>query len=271
MIKFIKNCFPDFIIIGAQKGGTSALHFYLSQHPDIEGSLPKELHYFDIEKYKGKDLNWYKCHFKKTWFSSKKIFEATPSYIYNESIAKELHNIKPDVKLIICLRNPIDRAYSAWNMYKLIFDKNKGEIFKNEDLYLSIYDALYKGRVNFPSFEEAIKIEEELFSTDNLEPAILRRGLYYEQIKSYLKYFKLNDIKLIDSNDLKLNTMNEINSVCEFIGVKPFKKSQVNLKKVHKLSYADKMNNETRKKLNLFYKDSNENLFKLINRDLNWK
>jgi hypothetical protein len=113
---------PNFMIIGTQKSATTTLFYYLNSHPKLEGSWPKELHFFSKYMYHGKDIEWYRKHFT----SLKKnplFFEASPNYVYYESVAQELKRNFPAIKLILILRNPINRAFSAWNMYQEHFVK----------------------------------------------------------------------------------------------------------------------------------------------------
>ena len=123
-----KRSFPDFIIIGAQKSGTTSMYAYLEQHPDIIGSLNKEIHFFDggtnpkVDNFK-KGINWYKAHFPLCEnVENKKIFEASPLYIFSPLVPKRIANYIPKVKVIALLRNPSDRAISHYfhnNNYKL--------------------------------------------------------------------------------------------------------------------------------------------------------
>ena len=114
---------PSFLIIGAQKSGTSALHHYLSQHQDILSPLKKELHYFDNRQLN--PISDYLKQFPKNYFSRKISFESTPRYLYFPGTAKKISSFNPKMKFIILIRNPAKRAYSAWNMYKQISKNNK--------------------------------------------------------------------------------------------------------------------------------------------------
>ena len=102
MVIFKKRYFPDFMIIGAQKSGTSTLHFLLGQHPALVGSKPKEIHYFDQLPEERKSLEWYKSHFTRLYFERRKLFfESTPSYIYHNHIPAELFALNPSMKFIV--------------------------------------------------------------------------------------------------------------------------------------------------------------------------
>ena len=134
---------PDFLIIGAARSGTTSLYQYLTEHPSIIPGVGKEIYFFD-KKFK-KGINWYKSFFP-TKFSMAIIKnkqktkcitgEATPRYLHYPHAPKRIFEFLPKIKLIVLLRNPIDRAYSHYQM-----EVSSG----NEEL----------------SFEESIEKEEE--------------------------------------------------------------------------------------------------------------
>ena len=108
----------DFIIAGTQKGGTTALDEYFRSHQNICMADKKEVHFFDEDRYfEKKSPNYSKYH---KYFSpndySQVIGEATPIYMYLSKAIERIHVYNPQIKLIIILRNPIDRAFSHWNM-----------------------------------------------------------------------------------------------------------------------------------------------------------
>jgi hypothetical protein len=113
---------PDFIIIGGQRCGTTSLFNYLTQHPDVFPSCPKEVHYFSIHYHKG--VNWYRSHFPLVMQKSyverghDRRFvagEATPYYIAHPHAPQRIAETVPEAKLIVLLRNPVDRAYSHYH------------------------------------------------------------------------------------------------------------------------------------------------------------
>lgn len=134
--------FPDFIIIGAQKGGTSSLFSYLKQHSQLQLPDKKEIHFFDNDYQKG--VNWYRSHFPMKIFDNIKTGEATPYYLFHPHAPQRIFQHCPKVKLIVMLRNPTDRAYSHYMM------QNKRKI-----------DPL-------PTFEEAIDAEESRLRVETL-------------------------------------------------------------------------------------------------------
>lgn len=110
-----KGKFPDFLIIGAQKAGTTSLFHYLSQHPSVQPPSTKEIHYYDIHYHKG--ANWYKKIFKLV-NKDKITGEATPYYLFHPFVPERVHRDNPDTKIIVLLRHPGERAFSHYQMMR---------------------------------------------------------------------------------------------------------------------------------------------------------
>ncbi|MDX1620818.1 MAG: sulfotransferase [Nitriliruptorales bacterium] len=104
---------PDFLIVGAQRAGTTSLFNYLSASPDIYPSAVKEIHFFDNNYAKGR--LWYRSFFPLGARSStKRTGEATPYLLFHPSAPDRVEAVIPDVHVIVLLRNPVDRAYSHY-------------------------------------------------------------------------------------------------------------------------------------------------------------
>lgn len=174
---------PDLIIIGVQKAGTASLRYYLNQHPDIQ-MLMREGHFF--ENNPKPNMNEYYRWFGK--MKAKIVGEKTPSYIFLSYIPKIIHKYLPNVKLIMMVRDPADRAYSEYNMLRL------NGIEKND-------------------FSYAIR---------NYPRSYLQRGMYAKQYKNLLRYFKEEQILLLKAENLKNNKLETLNKVYRFLDVEEF-------------------------------------------------
>src|SRR6056297_310721 len=160
---------PDFIGIGTMKAASSWIFYNLKKHPEICGAKRKEVHFFDRHKYK-KGLKFYSKFFKHC-DENKIKGEFTPSYIYDKEAPGRIHDNLPEVKIIACLRNPVDRAYSE---YRFSIEK-KGKL----RWYSGFLTALQKDR----TFRE--------------------KGFYYKQLKKYFNLFPKENIKIMIFDDLK--------------------------------------------------------------------
>jgi hypothetical protein len=279
--KFINSQKPDFLIIGAQKAGTTSLHYYLHQHPLLQGALGKELSFFSNDHNYDLGSEWYHSHFKdiRNPYPSKKtlFFESTPEYIYNKTALKRIYKYNRNLKLIIVLREPVSRAYSAWNMFRDFKSRPNG-----------IPEALYKGYIknkknnlfkelysteSFPTFEEAVESElDKINKTPNLtEPSFIRRGLYYEQINFLFTLFDESQLLVLDFNEFQNDKVKILNKTLQFLGKEDFD-WKTNLKDItyNKRPYKNKIDETTKQRLKTLFKPHNKSLFKMINQKFDW-
>jgi len=297
----MKNKLPNFLIVGAAKSGTSSLHNYLNQHPEVfmpsynkEGMKVKEPRFLikDLVQHRLHNGVWSWEEYKSLFNDVKdetSIGESTVLYLYYYKHA--IDNIKKylgkNVKIIIMLRNPTDRAYSA-------------------------FQHVSRGLKEQNSFEEALKIEKGRMDKDSgLTPMTMYKemGLYYDMVRAYKENFK--NIHIIFYEDFRDDTEGEIKNIFKFLGLslsanidfvsrhnvggKRWKNEKMKhvfmqnnplksaLKKVIPKSLrkgvrdtlisasTDKvapMKENTRIKLNAFFKDDIKKLSDLLNRDL---
>jgi sulfotransferase family protein len=269
----LKKHAPDFIIAGAQKSGTSSLYHYLSQHPNLLASTPKEVRYFDRDDNFRKGKNWYHRSFinlngdKENYL----CFEATPEYLYRSFAAKRIHDEYPNLKVIAILRSPVKRAYSAWNMYRHFLDVKRipqGYVHKQEN---NLVTEFFKAK-QFPSFEEAIDSELIKIKNDSPleEPALLRRGIYLAQIQRFHNLFGKDKVLVLGIGDLKQNRKEVLNTVLRFLNLEESDWTFLQDEKINIGNYSNKMNKETEDRLNKFYEPHNTALFEYLGTKLNW-
>jgi hypothetical protein len=262
---------PGFLIIGAQKCATTSLHAYLRQHKDLRGAKPKEIHYFDRDIHAGKTLEQYRQHFVGA--RGKCYYESSPSYLYAPGTAREIHAAYPDIKLVAVLRDPVKRAYSAWNHYKQLFENGKyrtliGRGMRREGSLL--YARFYEGRKSFPAFRECIDIELELMESGaGFEPALLRRGLYLDQLEVYWRYFPARQMLILGFQDVIKDTATTLARVAGFLGVRDVSWNASMFKAKNSREYCAPIREEDRLFLEDFYERPNRALFDAVGK-LNW-
>ena len=200
---------PNFLLIGAQKAGTTALSHYLTQHPQIYMSSIKEPGFFDFENeppsFKGPgDLALY-TSVVTTLDDYSKLFdqvsneiaigEATTWYLYSKKAPERIKHYLPDAKLIAILRNPIDRAYSGF-MHAIRDERETLE------------------------FAEALAIEDQRIA-DNWEYLWRYRkmGFYSEQLERYFANFSRDQIRVYLHEDLCENPQGLLQDIFDFLGV----------------------------------------------------
>ena len=244
---------PDLIVIGVMRSGTTSLYHYLGQHPCILKSAYDELGYFD-DNY---DLGeyWYRSLFPSV-FQKRKLeknngkfmtYDVTPFYIYNKKIPKRIHETLPNSKIIVILRNPIDRAYSNFLGTQ---EKKFEDVIANEKRNIGNID-----RTN----------EEEYYKF--VHNSLLARGFYAEQLEKWYKIFPKDHILIIKSEEFARDTKKIMNEIFQFLELKNYNIPDISKK--NKIHY-EPMKKETRKDLIEYFRPYNKKLYSLVGRDFDW-
>jgi hypothetical protein len=190
----------DFLIAGVQKGGTSALHAFLSRHPRIFLPRVKELHLFDDESvdWKAPDYRRLERHFAAK-HPLQIAGDATPIYSYWRPSAGRIQRYNPNIRMILLLRNPVLRAYAHWAM----------EVSRNND-QLTFREAIRGGRRRVTQDAEIAGCHR-IFS-------YVERGFYGEQIDRLLKFFSPDQILFVKTEDLWNRHVETLDGICDFLG-----------------------------------------------------
>ena len=217
--------FSNYIfIVGAQKAGTTSLYSYFNQRPELVGGEIKEKSFFSLDSFYEKGDKYYRSLFP---IGSRYAcgIDATPEYLYYGKCASRIHAFAPDAKIIVLLREPVSRALSAFNMYHQLVRKQffRESIRQGNKHTQDFFIPIIEGKVE-PALRYFLDRELEIMSHDRKaeEPSLIRRGLYAPQLERYIRLFGRENVLILFSNDLKSDTHNTVNKVCEFIGLKPF-------------------------------------------------
>lgn len=284
---------PSFIIIGVQKGGSSSLFHYLMQHPSIlknelgntknlpkegylskkENKVKKEMHYFDRHFDKGIRGYRSKFPFPKYFSFGKKYItgEATPDYISHPRVPQRVYNLIPKVKLILLLRNPVDRAYSHYIHHVVGRTKETRPadkaIFGDDQMVREERKRIIKHFDYQSSFYERY--------------SYLYRGIYIEHIQTWLNVFDREQLLILKSEDMYSNPNKIYQEVLNFLELpgyelreyevfKPRNTERLEFKKKSNSQLENKMSMPLRKKLSDYYRPYNEKLYKYLDRDFGW-
>lgn len=216
----------DFLVIGAQKSGTTALYSYLKNHNEIGLAYEKEMHFFDDEKFfqNNKNVSYtkYEASVKEKSGKERIFGEITPAYLYWQNSCERIWEYNKEIKLIAILRNPIERAYSHWNM-----SREKG--FEQH----SFYDAIH---LEAQRQKESLPFQSKVFS-------YVDRGFYAEQIRRFKRFFDDNQILFLKYEDFKINQKESLNTIFEFLGVDATN-YEYEHKIIHKREYESKISSE---------------------------
>lgn len=238
----------DFLVVGAQKAGTSALDHYLRQHPQI--AMPprqKELHFFDDDRQfeRGKpDYRRYERHWDKSQ-RGKTRGEVTPIYMFWPDSPRRIYRYNPQIKLIAVLRNPVERAFSHWHM-----EKERG----NEKL----------------DFGDAIGEEQERLSggsAHNLRVySYLHRGFYARQVEELMRHFDQEQLCFIKYETFLHEARKTLNQLFEFLEVQPGSQD-FQPREVFKTDYQSQISSTTRRELSEVFEDDIRKLEKILDWD----
>ena len=256
---------PDYMIIGFAKCGTTSLHEYLIQHPLIYPPLGKEIDYFDRLYSRG--INWYRAKFplKTQKFFVKNILkkefvtgEATPRYLEHPNALMRIKKILPNEKFIVLVRNPIDRAFSHYNMN-----------LRNGYEYRSFEDAIKHEEERISGRYEKMNKNTNYYSWDYDLFAYREHGVYIKKLKKWLEVFPREQFLIIQSEEflekphtVYHKTLNFLNlPKWEPVGYQFFKKREYKEKKIDP---------EFRKNLQNYFEPYNEELYKLLDENFRW-
>jgi hypothetical protein len=203
----------DFIIAGTQKSGTSALYYYLKQHPEIALGKRKELHFFDNEEFfKRRKPNYNILHDQINYLPGSKITgDCTPIYMYWTPAMRRIWDYNPEMKIIVILRNPVKRAYSQWNMLK-----TNGEMALDFGDYILREGEL--ARKDLPNQSKTC--------------SCIDRGFYSGQLRRIFAFFRKEQVLILKYEYFKENQLEVINKILGFLEIDAnllnFREEQVN-------------------------------------------
>jgi len=249
---------PDFIIIGAQRSGTTSLYNYLAAHPHILPALMKEVHFFDLAFHKG--LSWYRANFPLA--PAKKgqprmiTGEASAYYIFHPHVPSRIATIFPSIKLILLLRNPVDRAYSHYqHEVKLGIE------------HLSFEEAIEQESARLTGDLEKLIRDETYSSFNHRHFSYLSRGRYIDQLKHWTRIFPKEQILMIKSEEFFESPQKSLSKVMNFLYLPDWHFSGF---KVHNQLQYHGMKPETRDRLSAYFDPFNQALGEYVGMDFGW-
>lgn len=178
---------PNLIVIGAQKCGTSGLHYYLGLHPEVSMSTPKELNFFIAERNWPRGLEWYSRHFDAT---ARCRGESSPNYTafpQHMGVPERMAEVVPDAKLIYIVRDPVERI-TAHYVHNFAKRREKGDL---------------RATLTHPN------------------TSYISRSKYFSQLQRFLDYYDRDQILVIENSRLRDDRAQTLREVFEFVGVDP--------------------------------------------------
>jgi hypothetical protein len=195
---------PDFMVIGAQRSGTSSLYRYLASHPEGRPSVRKETEYFTRSYARGPA--WYRAHF--TLRRSGRAFEATPDYLFHPLAPARVATDLPECRLVVLLREPAARARSHWqHMTRIGFE------------HLSFADALAAEPDRTAADLARLEAGQPVVEGPLLRYSYRARGYYADQLERWLAVFPAEQILVLRSEDLFRDPGATLTRVEQFVGL----------------------------------------------------
>ena len=249
---------PDFLIIGAQKSGTNSLYDLLSQHPGVERAITKELNYFNLHFEKG--IEWYRSQLPLPRRNEEQKLitgEATPDYLFYPDAARRAAQVVPQARLIVLLRNPVDRAYSHY------------------------HHQIRKGREPL-GFEAAIEAEEERLrgERDKMQDdehsksfnyrhfSYLSRGVYVDQLLRWSEFYGQEQMLVLKSEDFFERAPEILKLILDFLHLSDWKPETWKIR--NKGYYEQEINPATRRQLEEYFEPHNRRLYEYLGVDFGW-
>lgn len=237
----------SFLVGGVQKGGTTALDDWLRQQPDVRMATCKETHFFDTDGNFSRgtpDFDLYHAYFDRQPAAA--VGESTPAYCYWLPAAERVAKYNPRMKWILLLRDPVDRAYSHWNMMR------------------------ERGDENLP-FIRALAAEPERLSRA-MDPlawrrySYLDRGRYSTQVKRLWRQFGAEQVLVLRSEELWRDPARGLSQLCQFLEISTPEKLSIGVSRPGR--YASPVTTGERKFVQMELEDSNHELADLLRWDL---
>jgi hypothetical protein len=256
---------PDFVVIGAMRGGTTQFYMLLTKHPLIRRAASKELHFFDDPDRYARGIEWYRGCFpppmQKNGYETI-TGEATPRYLLDPLAPQRMAEMVPDAKLFVLLRNPIDRAYSQYTRWA-------------------------RRGMNVPTFEEAVEEELAWMADEEANPSaeevppgagrgdrrfyLLERGIYADQLERWREFVDEEQMFVTKSEDFYSRPADTLKQAQAFLGL-PYREIKLPPRTTSRPTEVryEPMNPALRRRLEAFFEPHNQRLYDLLGRDFGW-
>lgn len=272
---FYEPMHPSLMVLGVQKGGTTALFKYLCQHPQIVPSKKKELYFFNYDQDYARGIESYHRNFElATPARADKItIDVTPGYFAaGETAAERIHRYDPSVRMVVLLRDPVKRAYSAWQMYRKRYQKDP-------DWFMRIHaERIHDNSEEFvrrpaygESFHDDVRFELQLLAQGRaVEMPLLPEGCYATHLEAYYRHFPRENLLLLDSDDLRKDTAGTLRLIEDHAGLAHHDWRRADTDPHFEGGYREKISPEALRLLSDYYALHNRRLFSLLGREFDW-
>lgn len=246
---------PSFVIVGAQKAGTSSLYEYLARHPAIGASHKKEIQYFSY-RYARPEL-WYRAHFPlRQELAGGITGEASPYYLFHPHAPRRVQRALPKAKIVALLRDPVARAYSNYNHHvRLGWEE------------LSFEQAIEQEPVRLEGERAKMLNDAGYYSHAFRIFSYLARGRYLEQLQAWRAWFPEHQLLVLKAEDLFAEPERVYFEVLDFLGVDRWSPGDFSARNV---GTYEGLAPETAEQLKAYFRPHNQALYAWLGRDMGW-
>ena len=255
---------PDYIIIGAQKGGTTSLLRYIEAHRLVIPAAAKEIHFFD--HFSSRGLAWYRSFFPtrlyRNWAAKKHgrpllIGEASPYYLFHPRAAERAFATVPAAELIAMLRNPVDRAFSHYHH----------EVRWGFEDAPTFVDAIDREEERLAGERDRMLADESYEGFNHNHYSYLARGRYLGQLEAWRKFFPEKQLLVLKSEEFFAETRSVFDRVLRFLELPSDSRAVF---EPYNYAINPEMERSTRQRLVEYYKPHNLKLYEYLGQDLGW-
>lgn len=258
---------PSFLVIGGQRCGTTSLHRALIAHPLVAGPvLHKGVNYFDLNYDQG--LDWYRGHFPRagtarrrarSWLGAAEpqAMESSGYYLYHPLALPRIVSDLPSARLIVMLRNPVERAYSAY----------KHELARGFES-VSFEAALELEPERLAGEEERLAADPDYHSHAHRHQAYLARGRYVEHLRRLFEVFPRDQVYVLDSEEFFAAPVTTYAAVLRFLGLPDWVPPGFDR---HNARPGSELDDDVRARLEAYFQQYDEQLAELLDRPVTWR
>ena len=254
---------PTFLIIGAQKAGTTSLHAYVARHPDVLTATKKEVEYFSRHYANGEA--WYLAHFPLAARAVARrlmrrtvpaVGEASATYLFHPLAHRWANAFNPEMKLVVVLRDPVDRAYSHYQME-----------YRWGRETLPFGEALLREERELGAELDRVVADPLTTSPRLLTCSYVARGRYLEQIERWLEVFPREQLYVVMSEELLADPAAVVSRISAFLGIREWRDDSYPLRGVREYAPID---SATRERLAQAFDADNRRLADFLGHELDW-
>jgi hypothetical protein len=265
---------PEYLLIGAKRSGTTSMSRYLLEHPAVLPLFPsadrfpmaddvKGVHFFDAAP--PRSVAWYRSWFAASWARNRAVAragepavtgEATPYYLFHPRAAERAARVVPDARILVVLRDPVERAYSHWKEQR-----------RNGVEPLDFDDALAAEPERLDGEEARILADPAYRSVAHEHLSYVAHGEYAPQLARWLVHYPRDSMLVVRAEDFYERPQDVFDDVLAFLGLRPH---ALERPEVWNAAIESPMSDATRDRLRAHFRPHNRALAELLGRDFGW-